>query len=73
MVSDFYRDMNIPFSCKVDKTVFKKLFYENANLSTADKSLFTDVIDKVTWAYCLKPETINVQLVGEDGVRNGTP
>ncbi|MDD3162259.1 MAG: DUF4391 domain-containing protein [Bacteroidales bacterium] len=58
--------MNIPLSCKVDKTVFKKLFYENANLSTADKSLFTDIIDKVTWLYCLKPETINVQPFKDD-------
>lgn len=66
MVSEFFREMNIPLSCKVDKTVFKKMFYENANLSTADKSLFTDVIDKVTWAHCLKPETINVQPLKDD-------
>ena len=29
-------------------------------MSTSDKSLFTDTINKVTWLYCLKPETINI-------------
>lgn len=55
-----YDKLAIPAACKVDKTVFKKLFYENADLSAADKALFTDGIEKVTWAYCLKPETINI-------------
>jgi len=35
-------------------------FYENAHLSSSDKSLFTDTINKVVWLYCLKPETINI-------------
>ena len=44
----------------VGSTIFKKLFYENANLSSGDKSLLADVIHKVEWVYCLKPETINI-------------
>jgi hypothetical protein len=57
---DTYRFLNIPDSCFIGNTIYKKLFYENADLSTGDKSLFMDVIGKITWIYCLKPETINI-------------
>lgn len=61
-----YRSFNIPQSCEVDNTIFKKLFYENADLSAIDKKLFTDVINKITWLYCLKSETINIQPFKDD-------
>jgi len=57
---DDYRFLNIPDGCFVGSTIYKKLFYENAHLSSSDKSLFTDTINKVVWLYCLKPETINI-------------
>ncbi len=57
---DTYDFLNMPDSCFIGNTIYKKLFYENADLSTSDKSLFTDTINKVTWLYCLKPETINI-------------
>ena len=57
---DTYDFLKIPDSCFIDNTIYKKLFYENADLSTSDKSLFTDTISKVVWLYCLKTETINV-------------
>ena len=57
---DTYKVLNIPDSCFIGNTIYKKLFYENAGLSTSDKSLFTDTINKVTWLCCLKPETINI-------------
>jgi len=37
------------------------MFYDNGDLSNADKGLFTKSIDKITWRYCLKPETIHVK------------
>ena len=55
-----YDFLKIPDSCFIDNTIYKKLFYENADLSTSDKSLFTDTVSKITWLYCLKPETINI-------------
>jgi len=58
--------MNIPSSCMVGSTIYKKLFYENADLSTSDKALFIDSINKITWLYCLKPETINIQPYKDD-------
>ena len=57
---DMYEFLNIPDSCFIGNTIYKKLFYENADLSASDKSLFTDTISKVTWLCCLKPETINI-------------
>lgn len=57
---DTYDFLNIPDICFIGNTIYKKLFYENADLSTSDKSLFTDTISKITWLYCLKPETINI-------------
>lgn len=61
-----YEKLRIPAACRVDKTIFKKLFYENISLSTQDRALFTDVVDKVTWVYCLKPETINIKPYQDD-------
>ena len=61
-----YGYFNIPRSCEVGNTIFKRLFYENADLPPADKRLFTDTINKITWLYCLKPEKINIQPYKDD-------
>lgn len=63
---DNYGWLNLPRSCEVRNTIFKKLFYDNADLSAADKKLFTNVVNKITWLYCLKPETINIQPYQDD-------
>ena len=63
---DIYDFLKIPDSCFIGNTIYKKLFYENADLSTSDKSLFTDTINKVTWLYCLKPETINIPAYNDE-------
>jgi hypothetical protein len=59
-MSDFYRDLNIPKSCHVGNTVFKKLFYDSGDLNKTDKELFTEQIDKIIWTFCFKPDTINI-------------
>ena len=61
-----YNSLNIPKSCEVGNTIFKKLFYENADLSSSDRTLFIDGISKITWLYCLKPETINIKAFKDD-------
>jgi len=63
---DNYNFLNIPENCFIGSTIYKKLFYENAGLSSGDKPLFTDVINKVVWLYCLKPETINIPAYKDD-------
>lgn len=50
------QSLHIPSACKVNNVIFKKLFYENGDLSVSDKKIFTDVIDKITWVYSLKEE-----------------
>lgn len=57
---ELYDKLAIPESCHVGNTVFKKLFYENGDLSKQDRTLLTDVVEKIRWVYCLKPETINI-------------
>lgn len=57
---DIYDKLNIPDECKINRTVFKKMFYENAALSKGDKDLFVDSIDKVTWIYCLNQDNMNI-------------
>lgn len=57
----FYEKLNMPKNCIVDNTVFKKAFLENADLLAFDKKIINEHIKKVTWKYCLKPDTINVQ------------
>lgn len=61
-----YESLNIPRACEVGNTIYKKLFYENADLNSSDKSLFADGISKITWLYCLKPEAINIQPYKDD-------
>jgi len=57
---NIYEKLNIPIQCEIDKTIFKKTFYENAPLTKTDKALFTDSISKITWLYCLNQDTLNV-------------
>ena len=57
----WYDKFSLPAACEVDKPVYKKMFYDNAELSKTDKALFGDVIDRVTWLFCLKPERIPIK------------
>lgn len=57
---DIYDKLCIPVECRINRTVFKKMFYENAALSKSDKDLFVDSIDKITWIYCLNQDNMNV-------------
>ena len=56
-----YDVLNVPAACIVDNLIYKKLFYENADLSAADKKLFAENINKITWRYSLKPENCFVK------------
>ncbi len=60
-MNTLFKYMNVPRTCEVGNTIFKKLFYENADLGKADRELFTEQLDKIIWTYCLKPDTINIK------------
>lgn len=65
LLDDFLNQLNIPEKCKVDKTVFKKLF-EQANdghkniLDAKDRECLKKDIAKITWLYSFKPSTLNI-------------
>lgn len=61
-----YEALHIPASCMINTTIFKKHFYENADLTSADKKLFTESVSKIIWRYCLKPATINIPKFKDD-------
>lgn len=57
---DLYEKLSIPDSCYLGKKIFKKLFYENAQLNATDQKAFTHDIEDIEWKYTLKPDTINI-------------
>lgn len=57
---DIYNKLNIPDECRINRTVFKKMFYDNIAISKGDKDLFINSIDKITWIYCLNQDNMNI-------------
>lgn len=53
--------LRITQDCYVGKRVYKKLFYDNAKLSSSDKKAFQEHLDSVIWLYALKPENIGIK------------
>lgn len=68
MTQPLYEAMALPDTCYLGKRVFKKLFFENARLGTADKRAFREDIEVILWQYTLKPVTIPIP-VYEDAQR----
>ena len=60
MIEHFFEKLAVPDSCYLGKRMSKRMFYENAQLNATDKKAFTDDIDRITWMYTLKPDTINI-------------
>jgi len=53
--------IEIPKNCEVGNKIHKKLFFENASMSKADKDIFTKNINRIIWDYSLKPDNINIK------------
>ena len=60
--------LNISDNAVMGKTVYKKLFYENAELSKGDVTRIKENIEKIDWLYSLRPDTVNV-LPYQDEIR----
>ena len=58
MIQTLIKHFEIPEKCFLNKTLFKKLFQENADLDITDKKALKDDIEKIRWLYTLKPSTI---------------
>lgn len=63
--------LNISDDAVMGKTVYKKLFYDNAELNKADVTRIKENIEKVDWLYSLRPDTVNV-LPYQDEIREYT-
>lgn len=61
-----YDHLALPEAAHLGKRVYKKLFFENAELSAADRRAFTDDVEAVTWQYTLKPGTLPVGVYQDD-------
>ena len=66
MIEALYAKMMIPESCRLGKRVFKKLFHDNAKLSSADKKALADDVDTILWQFTFKPTTIPIQPYEDD-------
>ena len=66
MENKLYDYMNISEECRINKTVFKKMFYENATMNSLDKETFKKDIDKITIKYSLKEEYLNIPKFNDD-------
>ena len=59
-LDQFYETLAVPDRCMLGKRLFKKQFYENAQLNVTDRKAFVEDIDSIEWRYTLKPSTINI-------------
>lgn len=66
MIQTLIKHFEIPEKCFLNKTLFKKLFQENADLDITDKKALKDDIEKIRWLYTLKPSTINIEPYTDD-------
>jgi hypothetical protein len=62
----FLRSLNVPSACMLNKTLYKKMFQEHANLDAKDKKALKDDVEKIRWLYTLKPSTINIAPYSDD-------
>lgn len=52
--------IELPNSCKVNKIIPKKTFYEKVNVSNAIKEEFVEKLNKIYWEYKISENTINI-------------
>ena len=51
-----------PKSCELNKVVYKKFFFDNAALTSVEKKILREDVDKIKWLHTLKPSTININV-----------
>lgn len=61
MVERLYQALGLPGQSVLGKRVYKRFFYERGQMGAADRKVFTEDVDVVTWQYTLKPSTVPVQ------------
>lgn len=62
-----YEVLGFPERAFLGRRVYKKHFYDNARMNSADRALVREDIDVITWSYTLKPNTTAIAPY-DDGV-----
>lgn len=57
---NIYEILELPVAARIDRVVPKKQFYDNGDLSSADKKLF-DLVERIHWCYALKTDNTFIQ------------
>lgn len=60
-MDEYIKLFNAPIECCEGKKIPKKLFYEEGNLTAADKEIFTTNIKKIILEYMFSEERINIK------------
>lgn len=68
MIEKLYESMNLYADCKIDKHIFKKDFYKNADITKQDKEVLKNDIDKIIFKYSLKEDNINVSVYKDEDI-----
>lgn len=66
MINRIANRLNIQESCIIDNPIFKKLFYENTNISKKDRDIFINQIQKITLLFSFSQDTINIRPYKDD-------
>tara|TARA_R110000787_G_C13441618_1_gene446431 strand:- start:1135 stop:1893 length:759 start_codon:yes stop_codon:yes gene_type:complete len=65
-ITEFIQQLAFPETSRVNDKVFKRLFYEHGQLTSADKKLFAEDVDDITCLYMLTPKTIAINAFHDD-------
>lgn len=57
--------LDLPNRTKVNKFIPKKTFYEKVKLNSNVKKEFTNLLERIIWAYKLSPDTIGIEKTNE--------
>ncbi len=59
-IDDLVKKFGFPLKARVDKKIFKTIFYNNAELTKKQIDVFTGEIEDIRWLFALKKENINI-------------
>ncbi|WP_370773000.1 DUF4391 domain-containing protein [Clostridium sp.] len=65
---DYMVNFNAPKECIEGSRIPKKLFYEEYDMSSSDKELFTKAIDKIVLEYMFSEDRINIAAYKNDDI-----
>lgn len=59
-INDILKKIDFPEKARVDRKIFKTVFYNNAEFSKKRMDIFTSEIEDIRWLFALKKENINI-------------